>query len=163
MNEIPAMAPVAAQWIRLQVATGKVLKLALPEHAVHPGQEPCGDAAAARSGLHFSSVVAPGAESGAESGAVGTPRMGLATRLAPEHRETLAGLVPAEQVTVPERGRHTRFERPVLRTRLRTHQGQPLRSSPPALGQDTQRLLHDLGYGAEELDALQAAGVIGAT
>jgi crotonobetainyl-CoA:carnitine CoA-transferase CaiB-like acyl-CoA transferase len=36
----------------------------------------------------------------------------------------------------------------------------PLRSPPPALGAQTVALLHSLGYGANEVEALRAAGVI---
>jgi crotonobetainyl-CoA:carnitine CoA-transferase CaiB-like acyl-CoA transferase len=37
----------------------------------------------------------------------------------------------------------------------------PVRRNPPRLGEDTDALLQSLGYGATEIDALRAAGVIG--
>ena len=42
-------------------------------------------------------------------------------------------------------------------------QRMPLRSGPPSLGQHTQDLLHDLGYGDAEIDALITSGVIKAS
>ena len=76
-------------------------------------------AAVARSGLRFATVAAPGAE----TGAIGTPRLGLATRLAVEHIETLADFAAAERVVAPELGGYSRFERPVLHARLRSQHG----------------------------------------
>ena len=79
-------------------------------------------AAVARSGLRYAHVAAPGAEAGAQ----GTPRVGLATRLALEALESISDFLPHEHVAVPEIGMHTRFERPVLHASLRTRQGQRL-------------------------------------
>jgi endonuclease/exonuclease/phosphatase family metal-dependent hydrolase len=79
-------------------------------------------AAVARSGLHYSDVHAPGAEAGAQ----GTPRVGLATRLAVEAVESISDFAPYEQAPVPELGMHSRFERPVLHTTLRMKTGQRL-------------------------------------
>jgi endonuclease/exonuclease/phosphatase family metal-dependent hydrolase len=79
-------------------------------------------ATVARSGLHYTQVIAPGAE----TGALGTPRVGLATRLAVEAVEAIADFAPREQVQVPEIGAHTRFERPVLKATLRMKHGQRL-------------------------------------
>jgi endonuclease/exonuclease/phosphatase family metal-dependent hydrolase len=79
-------------------------------------------AAVARSGLRYTQVVAPGAEAGAQ----GTPRVGLASRLAVEGLESIADFAVREHVLVPEIGLHTRFERPVLHAALRTRQGQRL-------------------------------------
>lgn len=76
-------------------------------------------AAVARSGLHYPQVLAPGAEQGAQ----GTPRLGLATRLTLESIETIAAFGPAQAVDVPEIGRHDRFERPVLHAVVKTKQG----------------------------------------
>ena len=138
------------------VANGNLLNLALPGHVFYDNQDPYGDdeyarkidwlgaqlarlnadvlgfqevwdeaalkAAVARSGLHYLHVAAPGAEAGAQ----GTPRVGLASRLAVEAVESIVDFAPREQVQVPEIGVHTRFERPVLHARLRTKQGQLL-------------------------------------
>ena len=145
--------PAAAQWLTLQVATANLLNLALPGYAFYPGQEPYDEqeyerklqwlgamlarlnadvvgfqevwheaalkAAVARSGLRMAAVLAPGAE----QGAVGTPRLALATRLEVESVRSLVDFAPADQVQVPDLGLHARFERPVLHARLRTRQG----------------------------------------
>ena len=79
-------------------------------------------AVVARSGLRYTQVIAPGAETGAQ----GTPRVGLASRLVVEAVESITDFAPHEHVQVPEIGTQTRFERPVLHTTLRTRQGQPL-------------------------------------
>ena len=144
------------QWQTLQVATVNTLNLALPGQLFYPGQDPYDErehdrklnwlggmvarlgadvfgfqevwheaalkAVVARSGLHLGTVLAPGAQ----AGAMGTPRLRLATRLAVEQVESITDFAPAEQVQVPEPGAYTRFERPVLHARLRTHQGTPL-------------------------------------
>ena len=151
----PAVA-APPQWLTLQVATANLLNLALPGYAFYPGQEPYDEqeherklqwlgamlsrlnadvvgfqevwheaalkAAVARSGLRMAAVLAPGAE----QGAVGTPRLGLATRLQVESVRTLVDFATAEQVQVPGLGLHARFERPVLHARLRTRNGTAL-------------------------------------
>ena len=76
-------------------------------------------AAVARSGLRYAHVIAPGAE----TGAIGTPRVGLASRLHVEAVASIVDFAPREHVQVPELGAHTRFERPVLHATLRTRQG----------------------------------------
>jgi endonuclease/exonuclease/phosphatase family metal-dependent hydrolase len=76
-------------------------------------------AAVAASGLRYAHVLAPGAETGAE----GTPRVGLAARWALEGWRSITDFAPHERVTVPELGEHARFERPVLHARLRTRDG----------------------------------------
>ncbi|MBL8342403.1 MAG: endonuclease/exonuclease/phosphatase family protein [Rubrivivax sp.] len=85
-------------------------------------------AAVARSGMQRLTVHAPGAENppGAGGGAQGTPRVGLVTRLAVERLDSIAEFAAAEAVALPEIGMLARFERPVLRARLRTAWGQPL-------------------------------------
>ena len=151
----PAVA-APPQWLTLQVATANVLNLALPGYAFYPGQEPYDGqeherklqwlgsmlarlnadivgfqevwheaalkAAVARSGLRMAAVLAPGAE----QGAVGTPRLGLATRLEVEAVRSLVDFAAADQVQVPDLGVYSRFERPVLHARLRTRHGRPL-------------------------------------
>jgi endonuclease/exonuclease/phosphatase family metal-dependent hydrolase len=173
--------PAAPQWQTLQVANCNLLNLALPGHVFYEGQdaydtaeherklawlggmlarlnaEVCGfqevwheaalKAAAARSGQHFAAVLAPGAE----QGAVGTPRLGLASKLPVDAVESIADFLPGEHVTVPEIGLHTRFERPLLHATLRLRSGAPLhvlvchlKSKRPKLLQDTEgRALED--------------------
>jgi hypothetical protein len=139
-----------AQLADLQVATGNLLNLALPGRNFYARQDGYDDAeyerkvawlgaqlarlnadvmgcqevwdqaalqaAVARSGLRYAAVLAPGAE----QGAVGTPRVGLITRLSVEAVDSVADFTPADHVQVPEIGAYTRFERPVLHARLRT-------------------------------------------
>ncbi|MFO1219557.1 MAG: endonuclease/exonuclease/phosphatase family protein [Burkholderiaceae bacterium] len=143
-------------WATLTVASCNMLNLALPLRAFYENQEPYTadeqarktawlgamlerlnadvvgfqevwdepalKAAVARSGLHYGLVAAPGAE----AGAAGTPRVGLATRLQLESIASIAEFAPAERVMVPELGEHARFERPVLKAALRTKHGQLL-------------------------------------
>lgn len=152
----PAALPPPPAWATLAVASCNVLNLARPGRVFYPNQEPYGAAehgrkldwlgamlrrlnpdiagfqeiwdesalkeAVARSGLNLPHVVAPGAEQGAE----GTPRVGLATRLKVESVRSVADFSPAEAVEVPEVGRHARFERPVLHATLRMKHGQRL-------------------------------------
>lgn len=61
-------------------------------------------------GLRYPSVAVPGAE----NGALGTPRVGLVTRLPVRSVRSVVDFPPAFAVDVPEVGPHTRFERPVL-------------------------------------------------
>lgn len=151
-----APAGAANAWATLVVASGNLLNLALPGRVFYDNQEPFDPAehdrkvawlgamlerlnadvvgvqevwdesalkaAVVRSGLRYGLVAAPGAE----AGATGTPRVGLATRLAVESLESIAAFAPAERVVVPEIGEHARFERPVLKAVLRTRQGQLL-------------------------------------
>ncbi len=98
-------------------------------------------AAAHRSGLRYTTVLAPGAEAGAS----GTPRVGLVTRLPLLELESTTAFEPADHVLVPELGLQTRFERPVLRARLQTKHGQTLqvlvvhlKSKRPKFLQDAQ-------------------------
>ncbi len=171
----------APQWQTLQVATVNTLNLALPGQSFYPGQDPFDEreherklqwlggmvarlgadvygfqevwheaalkAVVASSGLRMNAVLAPGAESGAQ----GTPRLGLATRLQVEQVESVVDFAAGERVQVPELGAYTRFERPVLHARLRTQQGTPLhvlvvhlKSKRPKYLQDEQgQLLED--------------------
>ncbi|MDZ7854957.1 endonuclease/exonuclease/phosphatase family protein [Sphaerotilus sp.] len=152
MNEVST----PPDWATVQVASCNLLNLALPGRVFYPNQEPYGaseherkldwlggmfrrlnadvigvqevwdeaalKAAVARSGLRPPKVLVPGAESGAE----GTPRVGLVTRLEVESVRSVADFAPGEAVEVPEIGLHTRFERPVLHAVLRTKRGQRL-------------------------------------
>jgi endonuclease/exonuclease/phosphatase family metal-dependent hydrolase len=146
----------AAALTTLTVASCNLLNLALPGRAFYPNQDPYGadeherklawlgaqltrlnadvtgfqevwdeaalKAAVARSGLHHAHVLAPGAE----TGAVGTPRVGLATRLALQDATSIADFAPHQRVQVPEIGEHNKFERPVLKVSLRMKHGQLL-------------------------------------
>ena len=78
--------------------------------------------AVTRSGLRYDTVLAPGAEQGAQ----GTPRLGLATRLTVQAVESVSDFLPAECVTIPEIGLQCRFERPLLHVRLRSKWGHVL-------------------------------------
>lgn len=175
----PVAAPV--EWIPLTVASCNLLNLALPGRVFYPNQEPYGraeherkldwigqmlrrlnadvvgvqevwdeaalKAAVARSGLQSMQALAPGAETGAQ----GTPRVGLVTRLKIEAVRSLAEFGPGESVVVPEVGEHARFERPVLHATLRTKRGQGLhvlvahlKSKRPKFLQDAEgRALED--------------------
>lgn len=152
----PSLTDAPAAWTTVMVASCNVLNLALPGRRFYPNQDPYGvaeherkldwlgamlrrlnadvtgfqevwdeaalKAAVARSGLQMRHVVAPGAETGAE----GTPRVGLATRLAVEALRSVTDFSPGESVVVPELGEHARFERPVLHATLRVKSGQRL-------------------------------------
>lgn len=149
----PFAPPPPPAWATLVVASCNTLNLALPGRVYYDNQDPYGAdeyerklnwlgamlgrlnadvavfqevwdeaalrAAVARSGLNYAQVLAPGAE----QGATGTPRLGLATRLALESIEAIPGFAPAQAVDLPEIGRYERFERPVLHAVLRTRQG----------------------------------------
>lgn len=69
--------------------------------------------------LHYADVLAPGAEEGAQ----GTPRVGLATRLSVDSIDSIETFPVGMDIDVPELGRYARFERPVLHAHLRTRQG----------------------------------------
>jgi endonuclease/exonuclease/phosphatase family metal-dependent hydrolase len=66
--------------------------------------------AIAASGLRYPHVSAPGAEQGAQ----GTPRVGLASRCRVIEMTSHQAFAPAQVVPVPELGEHRAFERPVL-------------------------------------------------
>ena len=187
----PAQTVTPPQWLMLQVANANLLNLALPGRAFYPGQDPYDNqeherklawiggmlarinadivgfqevwdeaalkAAVARSGLRYTTVAAPGAE----TGAIGTPRLGLATRLAVEHIETITDFVPADRLMVPELGEYTRFERPVLHARLQTssrgrqgaHAGTPLHVLVVHLKSKRPKYLQDaVGNALEDRD-----------
>jgi len=64
----------------------------------------------AASGLRYAHLTAPGAEQGAE----GTPRVGLASRFKVIEVTSHKDFAPAQVVPVPELGEHRAFERPIL-------------------------------------------------
>ncbi len=103
-------------------------------------------AAIGRSGLRYDFVSVPGAEnSAAHTGAQGTPRVGIATRLAVDAVRSFADFPPGVEVLVPGHGLHTRFERPPMVTTVRMKHGQTLnvltahlKSKRPKFLQDAQ-------------------------
>ena len=167
----------------LMVANGNLLNLALPHRVFYDNQDPYSadeysrkidwlgaqlarlnadvagfqevwdeaalKAAVARSGLHYTQVIAPGAEAGAQ----GTPRVGLATRLGVEAVESITDFAAHEQVQVPEIGLYTRFERPVLHATLRTKQGHRLHVLVVHLKSKRPKYLQDAaGHPTEDRD-----------
>ncbi len=152
----PSAAPAAPGWATLMVSSCNLLNLALPGRVFYSNQAAYGTddyrqkidwlgsmvarlnadvigfqevwdeaalrAAVARSDMRYPHVIAPGAE----NGATGTPRLGLATRLALESVESIEAFAPHERVQVPEIGEQQRFERPVLKATLRMKHGQRL-------------------------------------
>ncbi|MCB1938431.1 MAG: endonuclease/exonuclease/phosphatase family protein [Rhodocyclaceae bacterium] len=141
------------QWRTLVAANFNTLNLALPGHRFYPNQDPWSErdylkktrwlgeqirrlnpdiaafeevwdaaalaAAVKSSRLRYPEIHVPGAE----HGAVGTPRVGLVTRLAVESVDTLVDFPADMAVEVPELGLALRFERPVLHARLRVPKG----------------------------------------
>lgn len=181
--DTPNPLPPQPTWHTLQLATCNLLNLALPGQAFYEGQDPydaaeherklawlsgmlarlnaevCGfqevwheaalKAAAVRSGQRFTAVIAPGAE----QGATGTPRVGLASKLAVEAVEAIADFLPAEQVAVPEIGLHSRFERPLLHATLRLRTGAPLHVLVCHLKSKRPKYLQDAaGHALEDRD-----------
>ena len=173
----------ASNWLTLQLATCNVLNLALPGQAYYPNQDPYKpeeferkaqwlgaqlarlnadvmgvqevwhlealQAAVARSGLRYTAVHAPGTESGAS----GTPRLGLVSRLPVEALDSVAEFAPQEHIQVPELGAYTGFERPVLRARLRTKNGTPLHVLVTHLKSKRPKYLQDAaGQPLEDID-----------
>ena len=108
--------------------------------------EPMLREAVARSGLRYAVVRAPGAE----HGAVGTPRVGLFTRLAAEVIDSHADFPPGCAVEVPELGTVARFERPVLHAVLRTRHGQRLHVITAHLKSKRPKILQDAAGNALE-------------
>jgi predicted extracellular nuclease len=103
-------------------------------------------AAVNRSGVHYSSVIVPGAENNdTHSGAVNTPRVGIVTRLEVDKIQSITQFPDNMQVQVPELGEYAKFERPPLLTMLRMRHGQVihvltahLKSKRPKFLQDAQ-------------------------
>ncbi|MDR3410191.1 MAG: endonuclease/exonuclease/phosphatase family protein [Formivibrio sp.] len=146
----------ASQWATLSVATFNMLNLALPDRMFYANQTPYSTQeyrrkvewlglqlsrlnadliavqevwdetalrdAVANSHLHYSTVQAPGAE----QGATGTPRNGLITRLPLEDIQAIQTFPAGMSVPIPELGEHSGFERPILKVRVHTRQGQVL-------------------------------------
>ena len=120
-------------------------------------------AAVHRSGLRYGYVAAPGAENheGA-TGAQGTPRVGLVTRLKVESVTSHADFPPACVVQVPGIGAQTRFERPVLSARLRTRQGQAVQVMTAHLKSKRPKFLQDaFGEPLEDRDDPDVQAIAG--
>jgi endonuclease/exonuclease/phosphatase family metal-dependent hydrolase len=179
-NGAPSPAGLVTNWFTLPVATCNVLNLALPGRVFYEGvpafdeqeherklawlggmigrlnadilgfqevwDERALKAAVARSGLRYAHVLVPGAEVGAE----GTPRVGLATRLALEAVQSVQDFAPHEQVPIPEIGLHSRFERPVLKATLRTGHGRSLHVLVAHLKSKRPKYLQDAAGNALE-------------
>ena len=110
--------------------------------------------AVARSGLRYDFVAVPGAENGpGQSGAQGTPRVGLVTRLKVLSVASLADFPVAAVVDVPGMGPHTRFERPPLLVTLQMNHGQELHVITAHLKSKRPKFLQDSdGKVAEDTD-----------
>ena len=100
--------------------------------------------ALARSGLRYDFVAVPGAENhGAQGGAHGTPRVGIATRLKVDALQSFAEFPPGFEVEVPGLGRHSRFERPPLVVTLHMKHGQTLNVLTAHLKSKRPKFLQD--------------------
>lgn len=173
MSSHPETRGQQTNWSTLQLANLNVLNLALPGRAFYPNERPydrgeyerklawlgeqlrrlnadvaCFEEvwdelalreAVAASGLHYAHVLVPGAEQGAE----GTPRVGLATRLPLTRYESLAAFPSGMAVSVPELGEYARFERPVLQATLTTRQGTELQLLVAHLKSKRPKFLND--------------------
>ncbi len=119
-------------------------------------------AAVARSGLQYGTVLVPGAENGpGQTGAQGTPRVGLITRLKLESLASITDFPAAAVVDVPGLGRHTRFERPPLVATLRMKHGQEIAIITAHLKSKRPKFLQDAnGRPLEDTEdpAIQALG-----
>lgn len=156
MSDHPDTRGQQANWSTLQVANLNVLNFALPGQVFYPNERPYEEHEYARkcawlgeqlrrlnadvacfqeiwhetalrealgaSGLHYAHVLVPGAEQGAS----GTPRVGMATRLEVLGHASLIDFPPGMALGVPELGEYSRFERPVLHVRLATRKGTEL-------------------------------------
>jgi predicted extracellular nuclease len=107
-----------------------------------------------RSGLRYDTLTVPGAENHeGRTGAQGTPRVGLATRLKVEQLDTIIDFPAACVVDVPGIGPQVRFERPLLSARLRTKQGQVIQVITTHLKSKRPKFLLDaVGHPLEDRD-----------
>ncbi len=115
--------------------------------------------AVAHSGLRYASVIAPGAEQGAQ----GTPCVGLITRHAMVSVQRWQEFPPGHTVQVPELGEHRRFERGVLHARLRLPKGQEFNVLVAHLKSKRPKFLQDAaGNALEDRDdpAIQARATL---
>lgn len=115
--------------------------------------------AVAHSGLRYTTVVAPGAEQGAQ----GTPCVGLVTRHTVLDVQRWQEFPPGHAVQVPEVGEHRRFERGVLHARLRLNKGPELNALVAHLKSKRPKFLQDAaGQPLEDRDdpAIQARATL---
>ena len=115
-----------------------------------------------RSGLRYDFVAVPGAENDAtHTGAQGTPRVGIATRLKVDALQSFAEFPPGFQVEIPGLGLHTRFERPPLVATLRMKHGQSLNVLTAHLKSKRPKFLQDdQGRPLEDPDDPNVAAVV---
>lgn len=100
--------------------------------------------ALARGGLRYDFVAVPGAENqGAQGGAQGTPRVGIATRLKVDALQSFPDFPPGLDVEVPGLGRHARFERPPLVATMHMKHGQSLNVLTAHLKSKRPKFLQD--------------------
>jgi len=185
--------PAAANLATLVVANANLLNLAAPGHVFYPNAEPYDAdeyqrkvawlgamlarvnadligfeevwdesalrAAVAASGLRYGAVLAPGAEQGAS----GTPRVGLATRLTVDAVRSIPTFGAGHSLQVPELGEYSRFERPVLHAQLRMKHGQALHVIVVHLKSKRPKFLQDAVTGQTLEDTDNPAVVARAT
>jgi len=109
-----------------------------------------------RSGLHYGFVAVPGAENGAQ----GTPRVGLATRLKVEDLRSFADFPAGLHVEVPGLGTHRKFERPPLLATLRMKQGPVVNVITAHLKSKRPKFLQDMqGHPLEDRDDHKTAAL----
>ncbi|MBV8617860.1 MAG: endonuclease [Curvibacter sp.] len=114
-----------------------------------------------RSRLHYHLVAAPGAEnSPGQHGAEGTPRLGLATRLAVDELRSLHDFALPQPLEIPGLGVHRHFERPPLLATLRMKHGQGIRLLNVHLKSKRPKfLLDELGHPLEDRDDPKVAAL----
>jgi predicted extracellular nuclease len=101
-------------------------------------------AAVSHSGLHYSSVIVPGAENNEiNNGAVNTPRVGIVTRLDVDNIQSIVQFPDDMRVQVPELGEYAKFERPPLLATLRMKHGQTIHVLTAHLKSKRAKFLQD--------------------
>ncbi len=103
-------------------------------------------AAIGQSGLRYDFIAVPGAE----TGAVGTPRVGIATRLHVDAVQSFTQFPEGFAVEVPGLGLHSRFERPPLLVTLRMKHGQAVHVLTVHLKSKRPKFLQDAAGNALE-------------
>jgi predicted extracellular nuclease len=114
--------------------------------------------AVARSGLHYTTVLVPGAEdtqvgAAPNGGAQGTPRVGIVSRLPVDAFQSFADFPPGFAVDVPELGLHKSFERAPLLATVRMKHGQQVNILTVHLKSKRPKFLSDAnGHPLEDRD-----------